>query len=230
MIGGPNKLSRTSTAPIEPARSSSVAVAMTLLRGSTFVHVVATAPDFAEARRRALEMLAAVKIRDPERVFHCYPHEISGGQAQRVMIAMALAGNPDLLIADEPTTSLDVTIQSQILDLVLDLQADLGTSVVLITHDLGIVAEVCDRVAVMYAGQIVEETDTRTLFRAPLHPYTQGLIGSVPVIGQRRERLEVIPAVASPFICAVWMFLLVVGLRRVRTKAIREPNTPGSCV
>jgi len=142
---------------------------------------------------RAQAMLARVGIAEPARRSRAFPHEISGGQAQRVMIAMALAGNPDLLIADEPTTALDVTIQSQILDLVLDLQADLGTSVVLITHDLGIVAEVCDRVAVMYAGQIVEETDTRTLFRAPLHPYTQGLIGSVPVIGQRRERLEVIP-------------------------------------
>jgi oligopeptide/dipeptide ABC transporter ATP-binding protein len=110
-----------------------------------------------------------------------------------VMIAMALAANPALLIADEPTTALDVTIQAQILDLIRDLQADLGMAVVLITHDLGIVAELCDRVAVMYAGQIVEETDTRTLFREPKHPYTQGLIGSVPVIGQRRHRLEVIP-------------------------------------
>jgi oligopeptide/dipeptide ABC transporter ATP-binding protein len=142
---------------------------------------------------RAREMLARVGIADPARRSRAYPHEISGGQAQRVMIAMALAGNPDLLIADEPTTALDVTIQSQILDLILDLQEDMGTSVVLITHDLGIVAEVCDRVAVMYAGQIVEEADTRTLFRDPKHPYTQGLIGSVPVIGQRRERLAVIP-------------------------------------
>ena len=142
---------------------------------------------------RAREMLARVGIADPARRSRAYPHEISGGQAQRVMIAMALAGNPDLLIADEPTTALDVTIQSQILDLILDLQEDMGTSVVLITHDLGIVAEVCDRVAVMYAGQIVEEADTRTLFRDPRHPYTQGLIGSVPVIGQRRERLAVIP-------------------------------------
>jgi oligopeptide/dipeptide ABC transporter ATP-binding protein len=142
---------------------------------------------------RARDMLARVGISEPARRSRAFPHEISGGQAQRVMIAMALAGNPDLLIADEPTTALDVTIQSQILDLILDLQAELGTSVVLITHDLGIVAEVCDRVAVMYAGQIVEETATRTLFREPLHPYTQGLIGSVPVIGQRRERLAVIP-------------------------------------
>jgi peptide/nickel transport system ATP-binding protein len=142
---------------------------------------------------RAQEMLARVGIADPKPRSRAYPHEISGGQAQRVMIAMALAGNPELLIADEPTTALDVTIQAQILDLMLDLQADLGMSVVLITHDLGIVAEVCDRVAVMYAGQIVEEADTRTLFRDTKHPYTTGLIGSVPVIGQRRDRLEVIP-------------------------------------
>jgi peptide/nickel transport system ATP-binding protein len=106
---------------------------------------------------------------------------------------MALAAQPELLIADEPTTALDVTIQAQILDLLRDLQADLGMAVLLITHDLGIVAEMCDRVAVMYAGQIVEEADTPTLFRNPLHPYTQGLIGSVPVIGRRRERLDVIP-------------------------------------
>lgn len=147
----------------------------------------------ADGIERAQEMLARVGIAEPARRARAFPHEISGGQAQRVMIAMALAGNPDLLIADEPTTALDVTIQSQILDLILDLQAEMGMSVVLITHDLGIVAEVCDRVAVMYAGQIVEEADTRTLFRDPLHPYTQGLIGSVPVIGQRRDRLAVIP-------------------------------------
>jgi oligopeptide/dipeptide ABC transporter ATP-binding protein len=142
---------------------------------------------------RAEAMLAKVGIADAKQRSRAFPHQISGGQAQRVMIAMALAANPDLLIADEPTTALDVTIQAQILDLIRDLQADLGMAVILITHDLGIVAELCDRVAVMYAGQIVEETDTRTLFRDPKHPYTQGLIGSVPVIGQRRHRLDVIP-------------------------------------
>jgi len=142
---------------------------------------------------RAREMLARVGIADAKERSRAYPHEISGGQAQRVMIAMALAGNPDLLIADEPTTALDVTIQAQILDLIREIQAEVGMAIVLITHDLGIVAELCDRVAVMYAGQIVEETSTRTLFRDPRHPYTQGLIGSVPVIGQRRDRLEVIP-------------------------------------
>ena len=142
---------------------------------------------------RARQMLAKVGIPDAKERSRAYPHEISGGQAQRVMIAMALAGNPDLLIADEPTTALDVTIQAQILDLMREIQAEVGMAIVLITHDLGIVAELCDRVAVMYAGQIVEEATTRTLFRDPRHPYTQGLIGSVPVIGQRRDRLDVIP-------------------------------------
>jgi peptide/nickel transport system ATP-binding protein len=145
-----------------------------------------------EGWERAEAMLAKVGIPDARQRSRAFPHQISGGQAQRVMIAMALAANPALLIADEPTTALDVTIQAQILDLIRDLQSDLGMAVVLITHDLGIVAELCDRVAVMYAGQIVEEADTRTLFREPKHPYTQGLIGSVPVIGQRRHRLEVI--------------------------------------
>jgi len=142
---------------------------------------------------KAVEMLRKVGIADAERRVKSFPHQLSGGMAQRVMIAMALAAGPELLIADEPTTALDVTIQAQILELMRDLQADLGMAVVLITHDLGIVAEMADRVAVMYAGQIVEETDTRTLFRQPLHPYTQGLIGSVPVIGVRRETLAVIP-------------------------------------
>jgi peptide/nickel transport system ATP-binding protein len=146
-----------------------------------------------EGRDRAVEMLAKVGIADASARSRSYPHQISGGQAQRVMIAMALAANPELLIADEATTALDVTIQAQILDLMRDLQADLGMTMILITHDLGIVAEMCDRVAVMYAGQIVEEADTRTLFREPAHPYTGGLIGSLPVIGRRRDRLDVIP-------------------------------------
>ena len=113
--------------------------------------------------------------------------------AQRVMIAMALACEPELLIADEPTTALDVTIQAQILDLMRRLQRETGTAIILITHDLGVVAEMCDRVAVMYAGEIIEQTDTRTLFRKPLHPYTQGLIGSVPILGQPKDELAVIP-------------------------------------
>jgi oligopeptide/dipeptide ABC transporter ATP-binding protein len=146
-----------------------------------------------EAWKRAVELLKAVGIPDPERKAKAYPHQLSGGQAQRVMIAMALALRPKLLIADEPTTALDVTIQAQILDLIRQLSAQTGTSVILITHDLGVVAEMADRVAVMYAGQIVEQADTKTLFRKPLHPYTQGLHGSIPVLGKVEERLETIP-------------------------------------
>jgi peptide/nickel transport system ATP-binding protein len=142
---------------------------------------------------RAVQMLAKVGIADAARRGKSFPHQLSGGMAQRVMIAMALAAEPELLIADEPTTALDVTIQAQILDLMRDLQHELGTAMVLITHDLGVVAENTSRVAVMYAGQIVEETDTATLFREPRHPYTNGLMGSVPVIGRRLEQLAVIP-------------------------------------
>jgi oligopeptide/dipeptide ABC transporter ATP-binding protein len=145
------------------------------------------------ARRRALELLRMVGIPDPERRLKAYPHEMSGGMAQRVMIAMALALEPELLIADEPTTALDVTIQAQILDLLRGLQRETGTAIVLITHDLGVVAEMCDRVAVMYAGEIVEQADVTTLFREPRHPYTQGLIGSIPVMGVVREELSTIP-------------------------------------
>ncbi|HEY7589891.1 MAG TPA: ABC transporter ATP-binding protein [Candidatus Limnocylindrales bacterium] len=145
------------------------------------------------ARLRALELLRMVGIPDPERRLKAYPHEMSGGMAQRVMIAMALACEPDLLIADEPTTALDVTIQAQILDLIRNLRDETGTAVILITHDLGVVAEMCDRVAVMYAGEIVEQTDVVSLFRDPLHPYTRGLIGSIPVVGTMREELSVIP-------------------------------------
>jgi oligopeptide/dipeptide ABC transporter ATP-binding protein len=145
------------------------------------------------ARDRALELLRMVGIPDPERRLASYSHELSGGMAQRVMIAMALACEPELLIADEPTTALDVTIQAQILDLIRELREQTGTAVILITHDLGVVAEMCDRVAVMYAGEIVEQADTVTLFREPLHPYTRGLIDSVPVVGEVRDRLKVIP-------------------------------------
>ena len=142
---------------------------------------------------RALELLKMVGIPDPERRLKAFPHEMSGGMAQRVMIAMALACEPELLIADEPTTALDVTIQAQILDLMRDLRDETGTAIILITHDLGVVAEMCDRVAVMYAGEIVEQTDVATLFREPRHPYTQGLIGSIPVVGDVRDELAVIP-------------------------------------
>ena len=145
------------------------------------------------AEARALELLRMVGIPDPQRRLKAFPHEMSGGMAQRVMIAMALACEPELLIADEPTTALDVTIQAQILDLVRNLRDETGTAIVLITHDLGVVAEMCDRVAVMYAGEIVEHTDVTTLFRDPLHPYTRGLIGSIPVVGDVREELAVIP-------------------------------------
>jgi oligopeptide/dipeptide ABC transporter ATP-binding protein len=143
--------------------------------------------------KRAVELLRMVGVPDPERRVEAYPHELSGGMAQRVMIAMALACVPELLIADEPTTALDVTIQAQILDLIRSMRREMGTSVILITHDLGIVAEMAERVAVMYAGEIVEQTDVITLFDEPLHPYTQGLIGSIPVLGEVKEKLTVIP-------------------------------------
>ncbi len=146
-----------------------------------------------KAWENAVQLLKLVGIADAESKAHAYPHEMSGGQAQRVMIAMALALKPKLLIADEPTTALDVTIQAQILDLMLDLRNQMGTSVILITHDLGLIAEMADRVAVMYAGRIVEQTDVHTLFKDPDHPYTQGLIASVPVLGQVKDELAVIP-------------------------------------
>ncbi len=142
---------------------------------------------------QAVEMLRQVGIPSPETKAHAYPHELSGGQAQRVMIAMALIMEPKLLVADEPTTALDVTIQAQILDLMCDLNEKMGTAIVLITHDLGVVAEVAHWVAVMYAGRIVEQTNVHTLFEEPLHPYTRGLIGSIPVLGEVKERLDVIP-------------------------------------
>ena len=134
-----------------------------------------------------------VGIPDPKRRIEAFPHELSGGMSQRVMIAMALACEPELLIADEPTTALDVTIQAQILDLMRVLQRETNTALILITHDLGVVAEMCDRVAVMYAGEIVEQTDVVSLFERPRHPYTQGLIGSVPVLGQEQDELATIP-------------------------------------
>jgi oligopeptide/dipeptide ABC transporter ATP-binding protein len=134
----------------------------------------------AEARARALELLKLVKIADPERRIDEYPHQLSGGMRQRAMIAMALACEPDLLIADEPTTALDVTIQAQILELLADLRTRLGMAILLITHDLGVVAETCDEVAVMYAGKIVERAPAHTLFAEPLHPYTIGLLAARP--------------------------------------------------
>ncbi len=149
---------------------------------------------------RVVEMLARVGIPDPARRAKAYPHELSGGMAQRIMIAMALACEPELLIADEPTTALDVTIQAQILDLMRALKSETGTAVILITHDLGVVAEMADRVAVMYAGQIVEETDVRSMFNNPMHPYTEGLIGSIPILGDLKERLATIPGVVPSLV------------------------------
>jgi oligopeptide/dipeptide ABC transporter ATP-binding protein len=142
---------------------------------------------------RAIELLGMVGIADAASKAKSYPHEMSGGQAQRVMIAMALALAPELLIADEPTTALDVTIQAQILDLMRAMQEKLGTSVVLITHDLGVIAEMASRVAVMYAGRIVEESSVNDLFDNQLHPYTQGLVASIPVLGKVTDKLDVIP-------------------------------------
>jgi oligopeptide/dipeptide ABC transporter ATP-binding protein len=146
-----------------------------------------------EARRLALEMLRKVRIPAPEKRLDAYPHQLSGGMRQRIMIAMALINGPDLLIADEPTTALDVTIQAQILALIGELQRASGMAMILVTHDLGVVAEAADRVAVMYAGRIVETGTARDIFEDPQHPYTLGLIGSLPSLGRREGRLATIP-------------------------------------
>jgi len=151
------------------------------------------------AQARAVEMLAKVGIPSPEQRAREYPHQLSGGMRQRVMIAMALACRPSILIADEPTTALDVTIQAQILELIERLKSEMGMGVLLITHDLGVVAEHADRVAVMYAGQIVEQGEVASVFRGPWHPYTAGLHASLPRLGVRQEHLRVIPgAVPNP--------------------------------
>ena len=140
-------------------------------------------------RETALELLKRVRIPNPEKVLNDYPHRLSGGMRQRVMIAMSLACDPRILSADEPTTALDVTIQAQILRLLNDLKRDMGTAIILITHDLGVVAETADQVMVMYAGEAVEYADTRQLFKQPLHPYTWGLLESIPKIHEKTERL-----------------------------------------
>lgn len=145
-----------------------------------------------EAREKSIEMLRLVKIPAPEKRVDEYPHQLSGGMRQRVMIAMALSCNPELLIADEPTTALDVTIQAQILDLMADLQKKLNMAILLITHDLGVVAEVCDYVIVMYAGKIAEQAPVKDIFKAPKHPYTQGLLNSIPKLGHKAEYLPTI--------------------------------------
>ena len=152
-----------------------------------------------EANNKTVEMLDLVGIGGAQRRMEQYPHELSGGLRQRVMIAIALACRPELLIADEPTTALDVTVQAQILDLLRTLQSEMNMSVLLISHDLGIVAETCDRVFVMYAGRIVEQASVVELFRNPLHPYTTGLMSSSPRLGQSKKRLPMIPGmVPSP--------------------------------
>lgn len=152
----------------------------------------------AEAKERALEMLRRVRIPAPEKRMKAYPHEMSGGMRQRVMIAMALANEPQLLIADEPTTALDVTIQAQIISLVRRLQEESGMAMVLITHDLGVVAEIADHVAVMYAGRVVETGTVEEIFEDPQHPYTIGLMGSVPSLGRRQGRLATIRGTVPP--------------------------------
>lgn len=147
----------------------------------------------AEARARCLEMLKKVEIANPEHVLKCYPHELSGGMKQRIIIAMALICEPMLLIADEPTTALDVTIQAQILELMQNIRKITNASIIFITHDLGVIANLCDRVLVMYAGQVVEAADKKTLFLSPKHPYTRGLLGSLPRLDEDRETLDSIP-------------------------------------
>jgi peptide/nickel transport system ATP-binding protein len=168
--------------------------------------------DARQAEQKSIEMLILVGIPAPERRVHEYPHQLSGGMRQRVMIAMALACNPKLLIADEPTTALDVTIQAQILDLMRDLKQRLGSAIMLITHDLGVVAEMAERVVVMYAGRKVEEATVNEIFARPLHPYTQGLLGAVPKLGSSlheggRTRLAeiagLVPSLRKPIVgCA----------------------------
>ncbi len=149
--------------------------------------------DRGKAFENAVQMLEKVKIPDARRVIKHFPHQLSGGMRQRVMIAMELSCHPHLLIADEPTTALDVTIQAQILKLLKEMKRELNTSILLITHDLGVVAELCDRVAVMYAGLVVEQSSVEDIFESPKHPYTQGLWGAIPRIEKERETLAVIP-------------------------------------
>lgn len=142
------------------------------------------------AEKKAMRMLSLVRLPNPRKLLDRYPHELSGGMCQRVMIAMALSCNPDLLIADEPTTALDVTIQAQILKLMKELKKKIGASILLITHDLSVVAQLCDKVAVMYAGRIVEQGKVRDIFKNPLHPYTKGLLEAIPIVGKPEKRLK----------------------------------------
>lgn len=151
-----------------------------------------------QALQRTIQLLELVGFGRAKQIVNEYPHQLSGGMRQRAMIAMAMANNPALLIADEPTTALDVTIQAQILDLMRELKEKTETSILLITHDLGVVAEMADKVVVMYAGQIVEEADVNTLFDNPKHPYTLGLLGSIPKLDEDQERLDSIPGMVPP--------------------------------
>ncbi|MBS7270097.1 MAG: ABC transporter ATP-binding protein [Candidatus Freyarchaeota archaeon] len=154
---------------------------------------------YKQAKKEAIRMLRLMRIPDPERVVDMYPHELSGGMAQRVVIAMALACNPEVLIADEPTTNLDVTVQLQILNLIKELKQQFSSAIIYITHDMGVVAELCDRVAVMYAGNVVEIADTLEIFKNPLHPYTKGLLESIPRPGCQFKSIEgTVPSLIDP--------------------------------
>jgi len=156
--------------------------------------------DKKEAEKKSVDLLRSVGIPDPDRRAKQFPHQLSGGMRQRAMIAMALASRPDLLIADEPTTALDVTIQAQILELIKELRREVGTSMLLITHNLGVVAETCDRIAIMYAGGIIELAKAVNLFKNPLHPYTQGLLDCIPRIDAPKKRLAVISGLVPDLI------------------------------
>ena len=175
------------------------------------------------ARRQAIEMLRRVRIPAPEERIDDFPHRLSGGMRQRAMIAIALACDPELIIADEPTTALDVTIQAQILALMRDLKAATDAAIVLITHDLGVVAEVCDDVAVMYAGEVVEQAPVEALFAAPEHPYTVGLMGSLPRLDQKADRLAVIDGVVPDMTRAAGRLPLRAALSVRRRRLPRRP-------
>ena len=155
--------------------------------------------DKKEARERAIDALNKVRLPRPDRQVDAYPHELSGGMRQRAMIAMALSCNPSLLIADEPSTALDVSVQAHVLYLMRHLQSDIGMAIMLITHDLGVVASMADYVAVMYLGKIVEYSDTRTVFKDPRHPYTRGLLNSIPQVGQKRRLVPIEGTIPDPF-------------------------------
>lgn len=155
--------------------------------------------DKKQAKERALELLKLVGIPSPEERLKCYPHQLSGGMQQRVMIAIALACEPDILLADEPTTALDVTVQAQVLDLMEAIRKKRGMNVILISHNMGVIAEMCDRILVMYAGVIVEEGDCKEIFESPMHPYTKGLLGAIPSMTEEKEVLDTIPGIVPVF-------------------------------